>query len=53
MLLISGFERISPKQELDTVAHPAYFINTEQTTVEDVITNIERLCEKLRNINNE
>lgn len=37
LLLDSGFERISPKQELDTVAHPAYFINTEQTTVEDVI----------------
>lgn len=53
LLLDSGFERISPKQELDKVAHPSYFINTEQTTVEDVIDNLERLCEKLRNINDE
>lgn len=53
LLLDSGFERISPKQELDKVAHPSYFINTEQTTVEDVIANLERLCEKLRNINDE
>ena len=53
LLLDSGFERISPKQELDTVAHPAYFINTEQTTVENVIANLERLCEKLRTINDE
>ena len=53
LLLDSGFESISPKQELDTVAHPAYLINTEQTTVEDVIANLERLCEKLRTLNDE
>ena len=53
LLLDSGFERISPKQELDKVAHPSYFINTEQTTVKDVIANLERLCEKLRTINDE
>lgn len=53
LLLDSVFERISQKQELDKVAHPSYFINTEQTTVEDVIANLERLCEKLRTINDE
>lgn len=53
LLLESGFEHIEPDQELDTIANHDYFIDTKQTTVKDVITELESLCAKLRTINDE